>query len=388
MSGKMKLMIGGLVLGILLIFAYLGVKSLFAPTQPVAPDAAENDWQHLPPSMPNANLPSPSAIGDNSIFTRPLSDKPPEEDNKVELVGEPNASKEDTAPAAADTTVSPDRNLPTDEITTQPPPPVAAPVPAPVAAPAVIDEPPAATAPTGKLEIVAQTESGRAIKANVYVQQANGANLDKATYTSKAVFALKPGTYKITVRAEGYGSVTRNISVPQGAVVNEIFPLPPIAANAPAPAPVVQAPPPRQPVPQAPATADGKLRVVALSADDGSPLPVDFTVTRPDGAMVEQVNGVSLAELTLPAQEFIVSFDFQGFHGSKSLNVRPGQTVTHTFNIRGISNPAPPDNAQIPPFPPLNIPQDNGQMQPQQPQSVEEIIMQRLQEEMQKRLNN
>jgi hypothetical protein len=230
------------------------------------------------------------------------------------------------------------------------------------------------------LEIVAQTETGKPIKANVYVQQANGVNLDNATYTNKAAFTLKPGKYKITVRAEGYASLSRTINVPDGAVVNEIFPLPALVAAAPAP---VAAPPPRQPEPvrpapaPAPSAAQGRLRVVALSADDGTPIPVNFTIARLDGSVVERVNNVSLTELSLPAQEFVVSFDYQGFQGYKSLTVPPGQVLTHTFNIRGVSG-----SGQAP------VPQALPQQQQPPQQTVEELLMQKLQEELQKHLTN
>ncbi|WGZ95158.1 MAG: PEGA domain-containing protein [Candidatus Thiothrix putei] len=367
MSGITKWIIGA----VLVIFALIGIKSLFTPNPAEAPPSASG-WEQ-PLVMPNANLPSPDAIGDKSIFTKPLNDKPLEtEDNTIELVGEPE-DKEDTTetvPTAppkpitpAPVATTPDDDLPADEVTTSLPTP-----PTPTPAPPVIGK-------TGTLEIVAQTETGNPIKANVYVQQANGVNLDKAMYTNKAAFTLKPGKYKITVRAEGYASLSRTISVPDGAVVNEIFPLPALAA---APAPVAQ--PPRQPVPapvtQAPpATPSGKLRVVALAADDGSPLPVNFTIARLDGTVVERANNVSLTELTLPAQEFVVSFEYQGFQGYKSLTVQAGQTLTHTFNIRGVNGQAATPPADTPP------------LQPPQP-SVEEMIMQKLQEELQKRLTN
>lgn len=372
MSGITKWIIGG----VLVILALLGIKSLFAPDPAEQPPSAQG-WEQ-PLVMPNANLPSADNI-DASRFTRPLNDKPEEDNTKVELVGEPDAP--------------PEKPTPTPVATKPPTPPVA--VPEPPAAEVTVTPTPAPVAPapvavnnTGTLEIMAQTESGKAIKANVYVQQSNGANLDKATYTNKAVFALKPGKYKITVRAEGYASVSRNISVPQGAVVNEIFPLPAIAATAPA-APVPQAPPPQAapaPAPQNTAQREGKLRIMALSADDGRPLKVNFKVVGLDGTLLDSLSNVSRAELTLPAQEVVVSFDLNGFRGHKALTVTPGQISTHTFNIRGVSGQA---QAPQEPPPPENIPPAQAPQQPQSPQqTVEELLMQKLQEELQKHLNN
>jgi hypothetical protein len=389
MSGIFKWIIGGL----LVVLALVGIKSLFAP-DPAEQAPSAQGWEQ-PLVMPNANLPSLDAMKDTSRLTRPLNDKPEEDNTKVELVGEPDAPAEKPTPApapavakAATPRVAP--APPAAEVTTTPiatpPPTVAAPVPA---APAPVAPAPAAVNNTGTLEIMAQTESGKPIKANVYIQQSNGANLDKATYTNKAVFALKPGKYKITVRAEGYASVSRNISVPQSAVVNEIFPLPAIAATAPA-APAPQAPPPQAtpvPAPQNTAQREGKLRIMALSADDGSPIKVNFKVVSLDGTLLDRISDVSRAELTLPAQEVVVSFDLNGFQGHKALTVTPGQISTHTFNIRGVSGQA--QAPQEPPPPPDNVPTAQAPQQQQSPQqTVEELLMQKLQEELQKHLNN
>jgi hypothetical protein len=252
---------------------------------------------------------------------------------------------------------------------------------------------PSVTATTGQLEIMTQmAENGRMLKANVYVQRPNGTQMDKSSNAAKSVFTLKPGTYKITARAEGYASLTRTITIPANAVVNEIFPLPKIA-TAP-PEPVTPPPEPMQaqanpaPVnamPEEPRwrrhhhrNADnagiGKLRVVALSADDGNPLQVDFTIRRPDGSIIERMNNVSMSELNLPAQEVIASFNFRGLQGEQHLLVQPGQATTHTFNIRGVRNPAA--------MPPL---QEQPQAQ-QPPMSPEDMIRQRIQEEILRRI--
>lgn len=374
MSGMTKFILGGL----LIVLALLGIKSLL-PTDPANAPPSADGWEQ-PMLMPNANLPSPDTLTDNKRLTSPQNDKPVEDDTKVELVGEPETKEpsptstptEETPPPAATTRTAPEPS--TSDVTTAP-----AATPTPTTPPKPVQQP--IVGQTGRLEIVAQTENGKTLKANVYVQQTNGANIDKATYTNKAVFSLKPGKYKITVRAEGYGSLSRNINVPDGAVVNEIFPLPAIASNAPAPVappPITRAPPSPS---QQPGQREGRLRVVALSADDGSPIKVNFTIAQLDGSVVKRVNNVSLAEFTLPSQEFVVSFDFQGFQGYKSLTVQPGQISTHTFNIRGVSGQSQAPEPQMPPM-------DNLQQQQQQPQNVEDMLMQKLQEELQKHLTN
>lgn len=60
MSGMTKFILGGL----LIVLALLGIKSLL-PTDPAnAPPSAEG-WEQ-PMLMPNANLPSPDTLTDNS----------------------------------------------------------------------------------------------------------------------------------------------------------------------------------------------------------------------------------------------------------------------------------------------------------------------------------
>lgn len=391
MNGKLKLIVGLVVAGILLLFALIGIKNTFAPDDSAA-SLNDQHWQPPTAVLPNANLPSIDTP--SSKLTRPLNDKAPPEPQTIELVGEEPPARQ---PPVSSNIVQPDAVEPA---------PVAQPAPrqpAPVAQPA-----PAPVAKTGMLEIVAQTERGKPLNADIYVQQ-DGKNIDKVSATSKASFTLKPGTYKVTARADGYGSVTRSIQVSSGAAVSEIFALPVIAAEAPtpirapvdqpapaprqpAPAPVAQ-PAPRQPAP-APVAAEGQLRLAAVSAEDGRPLAVDFTISRLDGAVIERVNGVPMTELTLPAQEFVVRFNYQGIEGYKSLKVAGGQTTAHTFAIRGTGAPPAPATPAPTTMPELLPPPDMGQAPPTQPPgsdqpqpSLEDTLLQMLQDEVQRQLN-
>ena len=373
MGGKTKFLIGGILFGLVMLFAFIGFRSFFGTT-PQPPDST--GWQMAPAvSSYPANTPTIGANAGERII-KPQKELPPDEtdnkpanlstldtpDNKptIELVNEPTDPTNPDKPAKTDVAsidtqpnqptpipTKPTPSKPTIELPDETPP--ASQLSAAAAQP---------TATTGKLEIVSQAgESGQSIKANVYVQQLNGVSVDKANYSAKASFVLKPGTYKVTVRAEGRATVTRNIRIPANAVVNEIFPLPrqrleqaeqtppnpvepprygpPSPTFNPQPAPF----PPMSPAPQRPVVdrSDfGRLRVVALSADNGAPVPVDFTITRLDGVVMERTQHVNMTEFALPPQEVVVSFDYRGFKGYKSLTIQPGQTITHTFNIRGI----------------------------------------------------
>jgi hypothetical protein len=376
-------------LGILLIFAFIGVKSMFGSNNPKPLDTS--GWEPPAVTYSPGNIPSIDANDGKMASSHQDVAPPTEEPLKPELVNEPPAPDPDLEKAAAikptvdeppSTTVALADEAKPDEATAQPEPE------APPAPPQ-----PSVTATTGQLEIMTQmAENGRMLKANVYVQRPNGTQMDKSSNAAKSVFTLKPGTYKITARAEGYASLTRTITIPANAVVNEIFPLPKIAAAA--PEPVTPPPEPMQAQTNpAPANAMpeeprwrrhhhrnaenagiGKLRVVALSADDGNPLQVDFTIRRPDGSIIERMNNVSMSELNLPAQEVIASFNFRGLQGEQHLLVQPGQATTHTFNIRGVRNPAA-------------MPPQQEQPQAQQPpMSPEDMIRQRIQEEILRRI--
>lgn len=387
MNPKLKLLLGALAALFIFVFALLGLLKTFTADE-ANPQLADDNWQ--PPLITNANIPSVGTLPPNSPLTRPLNDKPPgAESSQIELVGE-------EPPATPPVRPSPAAQPPVQPTTPATP------------APAM---PPAAPATT-TLEVIATNEEGKALNANIYIQQTNGNNVDKASETAQASFELKPGTYKVTARAAGYGSVSRTIKLTGGASLSEVLVLPRAAAPAasnppPRPPETVTAPVSRQPEPaptrrtepanatplppERPAAAgNGQLRLVAVAASDGRPLPVDFTISRLDGKVVEQVNGAPMAELTLPAQEFVVSFHYQGVQGYKSLHVKPGQTIEHVFNIR--------EEAPAREQPPLLPPPDFGQPMAEAPPasteppaqgqpSLEETLMRMLQDEVNKHLN-
>jgi hypothetical protein len=386
MSGKLTLMIGGLILGMVLIFAFIGAKSIFGSNTPKP--LATSGWEPPAVTYSPGNIPTIDANDGKMASSHQDVAPPTDEHLKPELVNEPPApdSGPDLEKPAAVTPAVDEPPATTVALADEANPEQAAVQPEPVETPAALQAP--VTATTGQLEIVTQTaENGRMLKASVYVQRPNGTQIDKSSNAAKSTFTLKPGTYKITARAEGYASLTRTITVPAHAVVNQIFPLPNIAFAPPEPARTAPVPMQAQadPAPANPIAEEahwhrhhhrdtenagiGKLRVVALSADDGSPLPVDFTIRRQDGSIIERMNHVAMSELNLPAQEVIASFNFYGLQGEQPLVVQPGQTTSHTFNIRGV-----PHSAALPP-------------QPQQPMSPEDMIRQRIQEEILRRIH-
>lgn len=330
MGGKFKVIIGGIGFILLMAFAYIGFKSVFKPEKP-----EDSKLSPLPMDF-QANTPTINpSMGDKLASIKDTQQPPPEDKTKIEIVNEPTPKLSETPetppekPSLVNETPTPPSNVtltPPDELFNTPP-----------------SRPPVAVPGTGKLEVVVQAaETGKAIPANVYIQRLNGENLDKRSYTDKASFSLRADTYKVTARTEGRASVTRTIKIPGNAIVNEIFALPALDAphvSPPAQAPTVQTTPPAKQT-QRPSVAQngvGRLRLVALDADDGSPIMVDYTISRADGGEVlDQVEHVSLLDMSVPAEEIIVSFNYRGFTGSQNLSINAGQTTTHTFNLRGV----------------------------------------------------
>lgn len=435
MGKKALLLVGGIALGVLVLFAFVGFQSTFKSN---TPSNATNTASDTTPPATTSQTTDPSSGGIKGLVPIPKGEN---NENAVSTLDTPNQDAEDTAielineppmpgeiapnnSNANNTLTPPNTNQQSNTNTPAPTPDNTANTnqqpsqqPTPATPTDTASTPPASntdnTARTsleqapvqtrepgvqpdagkGTLEVQIQAaETGKALKANVYVQRTNGVNVEQAKYTNKARFSLSPGTYRITARANGRASVVRKIHVPKGAVVNEIFPLPQAQANTapqaatpsnpPAPSPATP-PPSKQP--------QGRLRVAALSAEDGNPITVNFIIKDRSGKVLKQVNSVALTEVSLPAQAITVTFDYNGFQGSHDLDLRADATTTHTFNLRGIpsnntagQNPAPPAETMPPPSeqnpaPPLNN-------QPNQPQNVEEILLQRFQEELMKHM--
>jgi hypothetical protein len=341
MGGKFKVIVGGIGFILLMAFAYIGFKSVFKPEKP-----EESRLSPLPMDF-QANTPTINPSMGDKLASIKDTQPPPAETKPADNTQAPTEK-----PSLVDEPLIPSNNVtltPPDELFKTPnsrPPDTSANVtltPPDELFNTPTTRPPVAVPGTGKLEVLVQAaETGKAIPANVYVQRMNGENLDKRNYTDKASFSLRADTYKVTARTEGRASVTHTIKILGNAVVNEIFALP--ALDAPHVSPPAQAPslPNKQQNtnstrPSVTENGVGRLRLVALDADDGSPIMVDYTISRAEGGeVIDQVEHVSLLDTSVPAEEIIVSFNYRGFNGSQTLSINAGQTTTHTFNLRGV----------------------------------------------------
>ncbi len=365
MNEKLKLILGGLGFGLLLLFAFVGVKSMLSTGEKAEVEAISA--QSTPP--PIIGLPGEGGMASSTNDVTKPEETPTD---KLELVGEPKT------PGQTET----------------PPAPASPAAPPAVVEPPVQEQAPVAQAPvatTGMLDISLQAaEDGSPLDGNVYIQKTNGVNLDKSAYASSAHFSLKPGTYRVTARSEGRGSVSRNLTIAAGGTLNERFRLP--LANQPSAPPVEPQPPVTQNPP--PNRGIGRLRLVALSDEDGSPLMVNFSIARLDGQVLDSSRHVSFADFVLPAGEFVARFDYHGHQGYKSLSIQDGQNFTYTFNIpagageqrqwhhRRQQQDMPPPDQQPQDMPMQNPPLQQGQSAPG------DVLMQQLQQQLLKKLTN
>lgn len=321
----------------------------------------------------------------------------------------------------------------------------------------------------GKLSVSVQAAGSRApLKSNIYVQLPNGKHITKKNYVDFGAFELRPGTYKVTVKAQGKTDVVRNIGIKENDNIQQVFLMETPgakAANKPEPAPegtlsmTLQAPqgqnnrgrfiiqdnkgqrvtrmrgvsnadiklkpgrynvvavyrgarltkpvdvfqnktsriafnvnefPQQAPAQQAqnqsaqqqqqaqqqveiPAQ-QGVLQLIAVSGVNRQPLKVNFSVSTLNGRRLKAANNVSVTEVSLPPQDVLVDIAYEEMRGQERIRVKAGEPTVYTFTITPNNNAAAP--API------------DQMQQQAPQSMEEMLMERLQQEVLQRLSN
>lgn len=216
------------------------------------------------------------------------------------------------------------------------------------------------------------------VKANVYIQRENGVHVSRKRYVERARFALKPGRYKVTVRADGHQAVVRSVHVGRHAL-RQTFALQRHQAQQPQIQRAHSKTPQRQQQagqqysrqnqqrkiqqaaarqaearqaskrqeaarhqqvrhaaparPQPPVVRHGRLQLHAVSATDGQPLAVNFRITSSDGRTLHHAPGVAYAEMSVPAGQVRIHIDHQGLAGSEIAQIQANATTAHTFSV-------------------------------------------------------
>ena len=203
---------------------------------------------------------------------------------------------------------------------------------------------------TGKLSVVVQAATSKApLKSNIYVQLQNGQHIAKQNYADAADFILNPGTYRVTVKAQGKVDIVRNIGIQANGNVQQVFAMQSPASKAPA-------------KPAAP--AEGTL-VMAFRAPDVKNKG-RFVIRDASGKRVNRMRGVSDAEVKLKPGRYEVIAIYQGARLSKQINITQGKASNVTFNVnefpRDVVQPAQNQN-QPPPQQQVQVPAQRGVLQ-------------------------
>lgn len=190
---------------------------------------------------------------------------------------------------------------------------------------------------TGKLSVAVQAATSKApLKSNIYVQLPNGQHIAKQNYADAADFILNPGTYRVTVKAQGKVDIVRNVGIQANANVQQVFEMESPAAQAP-----VKPEPP----------AEGTL-VMAFRAPDVQNKG-RFVISDMDGKRVNRMRGVSDAEVKLKPGRYDVTAIYEGARLNKQVNIAQGKASNITFNIdefpRNVEQPVQNQNQNQPP---------------------------------------
>lgn len=235
---------------------------------------------------------------------------------------------------------------------------------------------------TGLTVQVLSAVQKKPVKANVYIQRENGVHVSRKRYVERARFALKPGRYKVTVRADGHQAVVRSVHLGRHAL-QQTFVLQRHQPRHQAQQPQIQHAHSRTPQrqqqagqqhsrqnqqrkiqqaaarqaearqaskrqevaryqqarhtaptqPQPPVARHGRLQLHAVSATDGQPLAVNFRITSSDGRTLHYAPRVAYAEMSVPVGQVRIHIDHQGLSGSEIAQIQANAITAHTFSV-------------------------------------------------------
>lgn len=197
---------------------------------------------------------------------------------------------------------------------------------------------------------VRAAEGNRAIRANIYVQKQNGQHVAKSNYVDGAEFSLEPGSYKVTVKAEGRQELSRTIQVSANGIVRETITLPSAGSIAPPPQQQTQAS--IQPIPQPEPVQQGLLRL-RLSTGAGLPEQARFVIRNRNGERIATVGPAPNGEVNLPAGTYEVTAGIQGMRQSRMIEIGNGGVSELSFNATDIIGQNPSQLAVPPQVEPL-----------------------------------
>ncbi len=279
--------------------------------------------------------------------------------------------------ATASGSRSTNTNQPQAQSQSQTPAPSTSTAPAPAALPA-----------DGTLKMSLDTTEGLPQRARFIIHDKSGVRLADLGPANTAELQLPPGSYDIEIdfgsRAKRtHNDNIRSIDIVSGKTSMVTFnaadfvmqtdrparPVRPLGGSrqqSQQQAPVTQqnhsSRNPATQTQQAQGQEQGLLQLNAVSSVDGSPVQVNFSVSTPNGRLIHNLNSVATAEVDVPIGDIIVAIHYKDLTGSERITIKPNEPTTYTFTI------LPPE-------------------QTQQSGSTEQILIDQIQQEIFRRLN-
>ena len=202
----------------------------------------------------------------------------------------------------------------------------------------------------GSLKLFARnSRDQKPIKSNFYVQTPNGKHVAKTIYADTATFKLKPGNYKITVRATNRNNIVRNIQIAANQTISQAFSLTQISPATAPKAPKTEEKT-RRPVLAPPKPAkiqkvipNGFLHVVMQPAKN-----THFIIADNKGKKVVELTSVPSGNFKLDTGIYRVTAILKGQRRNQSIQVHQGKTSRLVFNSRDFQQNATPPRTNNP----------------------------------------
>ncbi len=166
----------------------------------------------------------------------------------------------------------------------------------------------------------------RPIKSNFYIQTLNGKNLAKKIYANSAEFKLKPGKYRVTVRAKNRKNIVKNIQIFENQSITKVFSLQrniPVSITKKSPKPILT---PQKIQKKPPVIPNGFLNVVMQPAKK-----THFIITNNKGRKIVELTSVPSGNFKLDTGTYNVMAILNGQKHKKTIQVHQGKTSRLIF---------------------------------------------------------
>ncbi|MBK8454727.1 MAG: hypothetical protein WAQ53_03350 [Thiofilum sp.] len=348
MSTLVKRLVIGVLLGVLIVFAVVGIKStLQRPTNTPVPNATttnpvstapapattqstaltSNTTTNVPAPAPDATVPTPPAEQPSIIEPTSQQDVAQTPDTGLPQVPTLQGTPQASIPPAQQPTPNnvPQPPAPTQSNTTT------------VTTPQMVDIP--APAPVlGKLQLVLIDPANLDAKpkGNFIITDSQDVQVAMQQNSDVGLFELPPGTYKATVSINGKRN-TRTVQIVGNQTKMENFTLPPSMTTPPAtatdPAPSTNEPPLIQ---------EGTLQVIVKAAGSGQAVRANIYVQKPNGVHIASKTYTTSADFLLEPGTYKITVKAKDKADLiQEIKINQDKATRVTFNMQALVNNAP-----------------------------------------------